>query len=221
MSVTDIQESSAATSKSWDSEELVPVTANARDPKEELLVTQSSSGIAGAQTCAYPNNSRVADVITSSNYDNLKDDVGFWKTLNSDEMSFWIEKGPSETQYWDGPFTASKRVYKNQSRSCSRNVLSSAKSNGETYPRECPVYSPTKGKVYCFVCKLFTKWSENDSSLAAIIFHGFDDLAHCQLIQTHENSRSHRNFLLSCLTRRRGNTLPTKHNEMMKAEQDY
>ena len=78
-----------------------------------------------------------------------------------------------------------------------------------------------KERFVCFVCKLFTKWSENDSSLAAIIFQGFDDWAHCQLIQTHENSRSHRNFLLSYLTRRRGNTLPTKHDEMMKAVQDY
>ena len=71
VSVTDTLESSAATSKSSDSQEPVPVTANARDP-EELLVTQSSSGIAGAQTCASPNNSSVADVITSSNNDNSK-----------------------------------------------------------------------------------------------------------------------------------------------------
>ena len=213
VTVIDTQESSAATSKFTDSQEPVPVTANARDPEEELLVTQSSSGIAGAQTCACPNNSSVADVITSSNENDLKNDVGFWKTLSSDEISFWIEKGPSEIQHWDGPFTASKQVYKNQSRSCSRNVFSSTKSNGETYPREWLVYFPTKRKVYCFVCKLFTKWSENDSSLAAIISHGFDDWAHRQLIQTHENSRSQRNFLLSYLTRRRGNTLSTN---MMK-----
>ena len=101
VNVTDTQESSAATSKSSDSQEPVPVTANARDPEEELLVTQSSSGIAGAQTCASPNNSSVADVVTSSNNDNLKNDEGFWKTLSSDEILFWIEKGPSEIQYWD------------------------------------------------------------------------------------------------------------------------
>ena len=67
-------------------------------------------------------------------------------------------------------------------------LFSSTKSNGETCPREWLVYSPAEGKVYCFVRKLSTKWSENDSSLAAIIFHGLDDWAHCQLIQTHENS---------------------------------
>lgn len=47
--------------------------------------------------------------------------IGLWSTLNNKEISFWVEKGLSECQHWDGPFTTLKQTSKNQVWICSKN----------------------------------------------------------------------------------------------------
>ena len=98
-------------------------------------------------------------------------DVGLWKELSNEEIAYWIERGRSEVQHSCGPFSSSKRVYKKQSRFCTKALFYATKVNGETYSREWLVYSPAKGRVYCFVCKLFP----NHASSSALASDGFDD----------------------------------------------
>ena len=138
-----------------------------------------------------------------------------WKELSNEEIAYWIERGPSEVQHSCGPFSNSKRVYKKQSRFCRKSLFYSTKVNGETYGREWLVYSPTKGRGYCFVCKLFPNHG------VALATDGFDDWQNSHLIQAHENSENHRNATLTYLTRKRGSTLTSNLEEQMKAEQQY
>ena len=56
---------------------------------------------------------------------------------------------------------------------------------------------PAKGRIYCFVCKLFP----NQAFSSALAFDGFDDWHNSYLIQAHENSEKHRNAMLTYLTR--------------------
>ena len=78
-------------------------------------------------------------------------DVGFRKELSNEEIAYWIERGPSKVQHSCGPFSSSKQEYKKQSRFCTKALFYATKVNGETYSREWLVYSPAKGRVYCFV----------------------------------------------------------------------
>ena len=136
-------------------------------------------------------------------------DVGLWKELSNEEIAYWTERDPSEVQHSCGPFSNSKQVYKKQSRFCTKSLFYSTKVNGETYCREWLVYSPAKGRVYCFVCKLFP----NHASSSALASDGFDDWHNCYLIQAHENSENHRNAMLTYVTRKRGFALTAKLEE--------
>ena len=149
------------------------------------------------------------------------DDVGTWPaSLNDRDLSFWVEKGPSNCQHWDEPFTESKRFYKNQTRHCSKSLFVATKINGETYTREWLLYSPKQGKLYCFVCKLFSRCTPKTTP-SALASTGFDDWSHPQVIKSHENSQSHMNCMLTYLTRKRGQTLTSNLEEQIQAEQDY
>ena len=79
------------------------------------------------------------------------------------------ERNPFKVQHSCGSFSSSKRVYKKQSSLCAKALFYSTKVNGETYNREWLVYSPAKGRAYCFVCKLFPN-SASFSALASDLF---------------------------------------------------
>ncbi|CAM1308648.1 Uncharacterised protein r2_g1872 [Pycnogonum litorale] len=146
---------------------------------------------------------------------NQSNDVGLWDVLTEDDISYWIQKGYSECQNWEGPFEKSKRSFKNQVRYCSKGLFCSKKVNGERYNREWLVYSPTTGRVYCFVCKLLS------TSSTVLSSGGFDDWRNPTVMQNHENSEDHRTSLLSYLTRQRGLTLDSQLEKHMKKEQEY
>ena len=74
---------------------------------------------------------------------------------------------------------------------------------------------PQKGKIYCFVCKLFP----NHVSSLVLASDGFDNWHNSYLIQIHENSEKHKNAMLTYPTRKQGYTLTSKLEEQIKAEQ--
>ena len=90
------------------------------------------------------------------------------------------------------------------------------KANGETNSKKWLGYSTAKGRIYCFVCKLFP----NHASSSALDFDAFDDgttLILSQLMKTQKN----RNSMLTYLARKQGYTLTSKLEEKIKAEQKY
>jgi hypothetical protein len=128
------------------------------------------------------------------------------------DVDYWIVRCPSECQHWNSSFENSKRVFKSQTRYCSKGIFHCRKVNGEMYVRERLVYSPTTGCVYCFVCTLF------QPSTSALSSDGFSDWRNISV----ENSKVHRTALLTYLSRKRGgSTLNSKLAENIKAEQQY
>ena len=159
------------------------------------------------------------DVAECSSTDRNKftklNDFGQYDVFTEADVDYWIAKGPSECQHWNSSFENSKRVFKNQTRYCSKSIFHSRKVNGEMYVREWLVYSPTTGCVYCFVCTLF------QPSTSALSSEGFSDWRNLSVIKSHENSEVHRTALLTYLSRKRGSTLNSKLAENIKAEQQY
>ena len=62
--------------------------------------------------------------------------------------------------------------------------------SGETKPRHWLLYSPSTGRVFCFVCRLFNP--RGDSSLAK---DGFQAWNHIDRLSEHEQSSEHRQAL--------------------------
>lgn len=81
------------------------------------------------------------------------------------------------TKLWDGSFENEKRNYVNQSRYGSKTIFQRKKMNAETYKREWLCYLSPEGKVFCFVCKLFS----NARNIFTI--DGFDDWNNINVLQ--------------------------------------
>ncbi|XP_075232504.1 zinc finger MYM-type protein 1-like [Lycorma delicatula] len=135
----------------------------------------------------------IANLDSDVKYKFIVTDVDFWTNLSQNDVSYWVEKVPSQVQYHCGPFLNSKREYKNRSRFCTKAIFYSTKANGEKYTPEWLVYSPSKCRVFCFVCKLF---SNTASSATVLTSEGFNDRKTPDIIQTHENSENYRNAIL-------------------------
>ena len=86
---------------------------------------------------------------------NRQSDAGLWADLSMEDVEFWIQKGPEVCQNINDTFLASKTLYAENDRYCSKNLFTSKKVNGEEFKREWFIYSPSLGSVFCFVCKLF------------------------------------------------------------------
>lgn len=89
------------------------------------------------------------------------------------------------------------------------------RANGEKYCREWLVYSPETGRVYCFVCKLFSNSSTPLSS------DGFSDWRNTYLVKSYENSEDRRRASVAYLTRKRGSTTDCQLAEQIQNEQHY
>jgi hypothetical protein len=69
-------------------------------------------------------------------------------------------------------------------------------SNGEKYDRKWLLYSPSKGLIFCFVCKLFGSLRDN-----LFVSIGFDKWKKSNRIGEHENSIAHRDATTKWLLR--------------------
>lgn len=58
------------------------------------------------------------------------------------------------------------------------------------------MYSPIQGSVYCFMCKLFTSYSDSP-----FVSNGFDNWKKFEKISHHKNSIEHRSAVTKWLLR--------------------
>jgi hypothetical protein len=154
-------------------------------------------------------------VASDSSNSNLSTDPADWVNLSNEDISYWIDKGPSTCQNSNGSFDKSSRHFLNRTRFCTKGLFHGKKINGDSYTREWLLYSPNSGSVYCFVCKLF---KTSKSSLAS---DGFNDWRNPHVIGDHENSHEHRSALLIYLTRRKGSGVVSNLEEQIQKEQEY
>jgi hypothetical protein len=124
-----------------------------------------------------------------------------WPYTNKNLQSFWVEKGPPVCQNKECSFIKSARVYTVGDKNSETRYLTQAMykrhlSNGEVADGEWLIYSPSQGKVYCFVCKLF---SLTDSTFNT---SGFNDWKHeFKAASHHENGQEHRKCMVTYYSR--------------------
>ena len=123
------------------------------------------------------------------------------------------------TVHQNGPFDKSYRRFNSDKpvRYCSQKLFVGTKANGEKYKREWLLYSPSIGSVYCFVCKLFAP--KNFSNF--VMKEGFSDWRNTIVIDNHEKSTTHRDSMLTYLTRRQGAGLRQQLEKQIQEECDY
>lgn len=150
---------------------------------------------------------------------NKAKDPGLWDEFYGDDVTYWVACGRSECQHHNGPFDKSCRnfISGKPKRYRSQKIFFGIKANGEHYKREWLLYSPSKGSVYCFVCKLFapkgsTHFARNE---------GFSDWRNTAVIDNHEKSTTHRDAMLTYLTRKQGLGLTQPLEKQIKEEYNY
>nr|XP_042912579.1 zinc finger MYM-type protein 5-like [Parasteatoda tepidariorum] len=119
-------------------------------------------------------------------------DPGLWNVKDLSLVDYWIRVGPSSCQNSNREFSNSCRVYEtgpnNQTvnRYLTKNVFERKLRNGECIKREWLLYSPSLGKLFCFVCRLL---SHKESPFSTL---GFNDWKHShKVILDHENGKDH------------------------------
>jgi hypothetical protein len=180
------------------------------DSESEITKTESGSGL-GSEFDAKPetesaSESEAADTLTvtvsSVINSQAETDIGVWidSDMNEDRRTFWIAKGSKECQHIDNGFEKSATVFGKEKfkRSCSLSLFFRIHSlTGEKIPRTWLCYSPSKGCVFCFACKLFP------SSITQFNT-GFYDWKHAdERISSHEDSPEHRAAMVALCTRHR------------------
>jgi hypothetical protein len=128
-------------------------------------------------------------------------DPALWHPINNELRSYWINKGPSTCQNHTCGLSKSARDYteggKTKTRYLSQTAFKRVLRNGETVTREWLLYSPSKGSIYCFVCRLFSHKCTTFGSA------GFNDWKHVSdYISGHENSVEHRNCMIIYINRK-------------------
>ncbi|XP_032890687.1 zinc finger MYM-type protein 1-like [Amblyraja radiata] len=147
---------------------------------------------------------------------NKAKDPGLWDEFYGDDVTYWVA---CECQHHNGLFDKSCRnfISGKPKRYCSQKIFFGIKANGEHYKREWLLYSPSKGSVYCFVCKLFapkgsTHFARNE---------GFSDWRNTAVIDNHEKSTTHRDAMLTYLTRKQGLGLTQPLEKQIEEEYNY
>lgn len=124
-------------------------------------------------------------------------DPACWETINEDMRKYWIKMGPETCQNKDADVAASERQHKHQKRYFSKTLFTRKLANGESVEREWLLYSPSKGSVFCFACKLF-----GDSDFQSAFTTGYSDWKNATArLAEHEGSKSHKKAMVACVTR--------------------
>ena len=121
-------------------------------------------------------------------------DPALW-FVNEELVAYCIKKGSEFFKNINDGFKNSLRINEDSegkkfNRSLHKSLFKYKLKNGEEIDREWLLYSPSKGAVYCFVCRLFSSKNSQFSS------HGFDDWKNGgNRVQEHEGGSEH----LECL----------------------
>eukprot|EP00733_Pompholyxophrys_punicea_P000831 Pompholyxophrys_punicea_v1_NODE_315_length_2279_cov_2.255845.p1 type:complete len:602 gc:universal NODE_315_length_2279_cov_2.255845:206-2011(+) len=134
---------------------------------------------------------------------------------------YLLELGPLYFQNLDSDFSQSVRSYvkegKVKNRVLQRHFFVRRLANNETVAREWLLYPPSTGKVFCFVCRLFSK-----IPLSTFAFKGFNDWKHFETIHDHEMSLEHRECSLEYLRQmKKLGKVETGLSTQIQAEKNY
>lgn len=128
-------------------------------------------------------------------------DPGTWGEINDEVREYWADRGPQFCQNMTADFSTSVQQYKSKKRRFSKSLFNCRLVNGENVRRDWLLYSPSKGAVYCFLCRLFGVNDKNGHSKLGCA-DGFNDWKHAnERIADHEGSESHCKCMLVWISR--------------------
>lgn len=139
-------------------------------------------------------NGRVDDNTESVPQLGFENDIGLWPNKCTNEIiSFWIKKGFNDLQNCDEKLFEKSSVNQDRcerpdhgSRKCSINLFKRISKNKEIVNRFWLCFSPSIGKIYCYVCKLLETNQGNLSN------NGYCDWKHAsKRLRQHEASKEH------------------------------
>ena len=121
------------------------------------------------------------------------DDVGMWpERITKPLVDFWVKEHGVDLQHCDDDLfklksSKQKGGYESsRTRRCTPSTFERHNQNGEIVNRSWLCFSPTNGRVYCYVCKLLS------ASRTQFTHGGFCDWKHASdRLSDHERSKSH------------------------------
>lgn len=135
---------------------------------------------------------------------NFMTDIGLWiEPFTDDVIEFWIEKGSNELQNCDEKVFSTFSTTQisvdgtESTRKCTTSLFYRTNQNKEMVNRFWLCFSPSTGKIYCFLCKLLSTPPH-----VAIGKEGYCDWKHAsERLSQHETSKSHLNSVIAFSTR--------------------
>ena len=129
----------------------------------------------------------------------LVNDIGLWDDISEDIRNRWIAKGSEDCKNNCNNFPNSGMIHGNEGyrRYCSKPFFTRVHPlTGESAERLWLCYSPSRGKVFCFACKLLTR-------VSCSFTQGFNYWKHAdERISSQENSQQHREAIVIMCTRK-------------------
>ena len=75
--------------------------------------------------------------------------------INADLIGYFVKNAPLQNS--DTDFTLSGRLFGDKNWHVQKEYFTRTEVNGEKVKQDWLIYSPSAGKVFCYVCKLFSK----------------------------------------------------------------
>ncbi|CAH2285606.1 zinc finger MYM-type 1-like, partial [Pelobates cultripes] len=145
------------------------------------IAVSASSATSGSTDLDYEN-------ITEQQEEIYSNDIGDWNICDA-LREYFCENGVTNCQHIDSDFSASEKICPGETftRHCTKSLFFREQLNGEKVKRDWLCYSPKTGKVFCALCKLFSK--DETTHLTST---GYSDWRHATRdLSRHENSASH------------------------------
>lgn len=148
-------------------------------------------------------------------------DPALWGPVTESIRTYFTRTGPISNN--DQLYEKSIRVFKNaagkeKSHKLTKQWFIKTQKNEEKVVREWLLYSPSKGSIFCFVCKLFAY----SSSSSFVQDPGFWGLRYPELLLNHESSKDHFNANYCYIQKRKSlSQIATSLDQQMNSELNY
>ncbi|CAH2319449.1 Hypothetical predicted protein [Pelobates cultripes] len=145
------------------------------------IAVSASSATSGSTELDYEN-------ITEQQEEIYSNDIGDWNICDA-LREYFCENGVTNCQHMDSDFSASEKICPGETftKHCTKSLFFREQLNGEKVKRDWLCYSPKTCKVFCALCKLFSK--DETTHLTST---GYLDWRHATRdLSRHENSASH------------------------------
>lgn len=107
-------------------------------------------------------NDPIVEPEISNSFIGFKNDVGIWPQNSANEMiKYWIIQRSTNLQNCDEKLLETKsylQISAHYTRKCSIHFFKRITKNREVINRNWLCFSPTTGKLYCYICKLLLKY---------------------------------------------------------------